>query len=137
MIRAFLSHSSKDKDSYVRNVAKWLGKDNIVYDEFTFEEGEKPLDEIIKGLEKTQVFVLFLSENALKSEWVQKEITEAKMKLDASAISKVFQIIIEDGLTYEDTRIPQWLRDNYKQKPIKRAQVAAKKIHKKLRELSW
>lgn len=41
MIKAFLSHSSKDKNSYVRNVANWLNKDNIVYDEYTFEEGEK------------------------------------------------------------------------------------------------
>ncbi len=42
MIKAFLSHSlSKDKEHYVRNVANWLGKENIIYDEFTFEEGEK------------------------------------------------------------------------------------------------
>ena len=137
MIKAFLSHSSKDKDSYVRNVAEWLGKDNIIYDEFTFEEGEKAFDEIIRGLEHTQVFVLFISENALNSEWVKTEITEAKIRLDDKDICKVFPIIIEDGLTYEDKRIPQWLRDNYNLKPIKRAQVAAKRIHNKLRELSW
>lgn len=41
MIKAFLSHSSKDKEHYVRNVANWLGKENIIYDEFTFEKGEK------------------------------------------------------------------------------------------------
>lgn len=59
MIKAFLSHSSSDKDSYVRNVANWLQKDNIIYDEYTFEEGEKPLDEIINGLNKSEIFVLF------------------------------------------------------------------------------
>ena len=32
MIRAFLSHSSKDKDSYVEIIANYLGKENIVYD---------------------------------------------------------------------------------------------------------
>ena len=137
MIKAFLSHSSKDKIFYVRKVADWLGKDNIIYDEFTFEEGEKSLDEIIKGLEKTEIFVLFLSENALMSEWVKKEITEAKIKLDSKEINKIFPIIIEDGLTHEDSRIPQWLRDNYNLKPIKRAEVAARRIHRKLRELSW
>jgi len=137
MIKAFLSHSSKDKDTYVRKVADWLGKDNIIYDEFTFEEGEKSLDEIVKGLEKTEIFVLFLSENALLSEWVKKEISDAKIKLDSKEINKIFPIIIEDGLTYEDSRIPQWLRDNYNLKPIKRAQVAARRIHRKLRELSW
>lgn len=137
MIKAFLSHSSKDKGSYVKKVAEWLGKDNIIYDEFTFEEGEKPFDEIIKGLEKTEIFVLFISENALNSEWVKTEIIEAKIRLDDLEISKVFPIIIEDGLTYEDKRIPQWLRDNYNLKPIKRSKVAARRIHNKLRELSW
>ncbi len=137
MIKAFLSHSSKDKYDYVRRVAKWLGKDNVIFDEFTFEEGEKTLDEILRGLGNTELFVLFLSNNALNSEWVQREITEAKSRLDASLICKVFPIIIEDGLTHEDKRIPDWLRDNYNIKLIKRSQVAAKRIHNKLRELSW
>jgi hypothetical protein len=137
MIRAFLSHSSKDKDHYVRGVAKWLGKDNIIYDEWTFEEGEKPLDEILRSLDITELFVLFLSNNALDSEWVQTEIVQAKNRLDASSIAKIFPIIIEDGLTYDDKRIPDWLRENYNLKPIKRGQVAAKRIHNKLRELSW
>ena len=137
MIKAFLSHSSKDKTNYVSNVASWLGKDNVIYDEFTFEEGEQPLEEILKGLNKSELFVLFLSNNALDSDWVKNEISEAKIRLDSSLISKVFPIIIEDGLTYEDERIPDWLRDNYNLKPIKRSQVAAKRIHNKLRELSW
>jgi hypothetical protein len=99
MIRAFLSHSSSDKEGYVRNVAKWLQKDNIIYDEFTFEEGEQAFDEIIKGLNKTELFVLFLSNSALESKWVQKEILEAKNLFDANQISKIFPIIIEDGIT--------------------------------------
>ncbi len=137
MIRAFLSHSSKDKNQYVRKVAEWLGKDNVIYDELTFEEGEKPFDEILKGLDKTELFVLFLSGNALDSEWVKAEISEAKLRLDNDTIKKIFPIIIEDGLTYEDPRIPSWLRENYNLKPIKRAQVAAKRIQNRLRELSW
>ncbi|BBB27002.1 toll/interleukin-1 receptor domain-containing protein [Amphritea japonica] len=137
MIKAFLSHSSKDKDGYVRNVAKWLGKDNIIYDEFTFEEGEKPLDEILKGLDNSSIFVIFLSESALSSSWVQREVVEAKIRLDDESLNKIFPIIIDDRLTYEDVRIPDWLRDNYNLKPIKRAQVASKRIHNKLRELSW
>lgn len=137
MIRAFLSHSSKDKEKYVRDVAKWLGRDNIVYDEFTFEEGEKPLEEIISGLDNSSLFVIFLSENALSSSWVQREIIEAKVRLDSGIIDKVFPIIIDDKLTFEDERLPDWLRDNYNLKPIKRAQVASKRIHNKLRELSW
>ncbi|KZN67519.1 toll/interleukin-1 receptor domain-containing protein [Pseudoalteromonas luteoviolacea] len=137
MIKAFLSHSSKDKDHYVRNVANWLGKDDIIYDEYTFEEGEKPLDEIIEGLDRTEIFVLFLSENALKSEWVIREISEAKIRLDSNQISKIFPIIIDEKVQYTDDRIPDWLRDNYNLKPIKRACISARRIHNKLREISW
>lgn len=136
MIKAFLSHSSKDKDHYVRRVANWLGRDNIEYDEFTFEEGEKPLDEILKALNRTSIFVIFLSENALKSDWVQREIVCAKTKLNSELLEKVFPIIIDENLTYTSSSIPDWLRE-YNLKPIKRAQVAARRIHHKLREISW
>lgn len=136
-MRAFLSHSSKDKKHYVERVADWLGKDNIHYDAWTFEEGERPLDEILRGLDRADIFVIFLSSNALLSEWVIREIVEAEVRLETSLIEKVFPIIIEDGLTYEDKRIPDWLRDNYNVKPIKRPYVAARRIHNKLRELSW
>lgn len=137
MIKAFLSHSSQDKEHYVRNVANWLDKDDIIYDEYTFEEGEKPLDQIIEGLDKSEIFVLFLSDNALKSEWVIKEITEAKIRLDSNQINKIFPIIIDDKIQYTDLRIPDWLRENYNLKPIKRANVAARRIQNKLREVSW
>jgi tetratricopeptide (TPR) repeat protein len=136
-MRAFLSHSSKDKKHYVERVADWLGKDNIHYDAWTFEEGERPLDEILRGLDRADIFVIFLSSNALASDWVNREIVEAEGRLEDSLIEKVFPIIIEDGLTYEDERIPDWLRDNYNVKPIKRPYVAARRIHNKLRELSW
>ncbi|TMO21022.1 toll/interleukin-1 receptor domain-containing protein [Pseudoalteromonas sp. S4741] len=137
MIKAFLSHSSQDKEHYVRNVANWLDKDDIIYDEYTFEEGERPLDQIIDGLDKSEIFVIFLSDNALNSEWVIKEITEAKIRLDSDQINKIFPIIIDDKIQYTDSRIPEWLRDNYNLKPIKRANVAARRIHNKLREVSW
>jgi hypothetical protein len=136
MIKAFLSHSSKDKDSYIRHVANWLGKDSIVYDEFTFEEGEKSLDEIFRGLEKTSIFVFFISNHSLESEWVKKEIHKAKSLLDSQDIEKIFPIVIDDNVSYNDRRIPDWLRD-YNLRPIKRAAVAARRIHNKLRDLSW
>jgi hypothetical protein len=137
VIRAFLSHSSKDKDNYIRKVAETLGKDNIIYDEFTFEEGEKPLEEILKGIDKTSLFVIFLSEHSLESKWVKKEITAAKKKLDDDLIQKIYPIIIDNKITFEDSRIPDWMRENYNIKLIKRPQVSARRVHNKLRELSW
>ena len=54
MANIFLSHSSKDKERYVRIVAEKLEKEfdehSIHYDEHTFEAGMKSLEEIEKGL---------------------------------------------------------------------------------------
>ena len=80
MIKAFLSHSSTDKENYVRIVAKKLGKQNIHYDEFTFEEGEKTITEIFKGIDQSELFVFFISNESLNSAWVKKEIFTAKNK---------------------------------------------------------
>jgi hypothetical protein len=72
MSKAFLSHSSKQK-SLVETIAKRIGRDNCVLDKYNFEAGNPTLDEIIKGIEKTDLFVLFLSDQALNSEWVKKK----------------------------------------------------------------
>ena len=137
MIKAFLSHSSLDKNDYVKKVASKLGKENISYDEMTFEGGEKTLDEILKGINKTDIFVLFLSENSLNSEWVRREITLAKSKLDSEDIFKIYPIVIDESITHEDTRIPQWLKDGYNLRPTMRSEVSSRRIMSKLRELSW
>ena len=51
MVKCFLSHSSKDKKSYIERVVKNVGESNCVYDELTFEEGMKLLEEN-EGLQK-------------------------------------------------------------------------------------
>ncbi|MDO7426527.1 toll/interleukin-1 receptor domain-containing protein [Acinetobacter baumannii] len=136
-MKAFLSHSSKDKLSYVQIVAEKIGIDNIHYDEFTFEKGERSLDEILLALDSTDLFVLFISDASLNSEWVKKEISEANIRLEKKEIEKIYPIIIEGGITYEDPRIPTWLKDEYNIKPIRKPTVAARNILQKLTELSW
>lgn len=137
MIKAFLSHSSNDKGAIVEPVANWLGKDNVIYDKFTFEEGEKTLDEILRGLDQTDLFVLFISESALNSDWVKREITEMRIKLDEEKITKFYPLIIDESIQFSDKRIPQWMKEQYNLKHIKRAKVIATRIRNKLRELSW
>ncbi len=136
-MKAFLSHSSKDKLSYVKIVAEKIGLDNIHYDEFTFEKGEKSLDEILLALDSTDIFVLFISNASLDSDWVKREINEANHRLEKKEIDKIYPIIIEDGITFEDTRIPDWLKEEYNIKPIRKPTVAARNILQKLTELSW
>lgn len=137
MIRAFLSHSSKDKDDFVRRIATELGRDNIIYDEFTFENGAATLEEIVKGINNSVLFVLFLSDNALNSEWVKKEITMTKNKLDEDTRRKVFPVIIDSKITHNDSRIPEWLKSSFNLRPIMRTSIISRMIKTKLRELSW
>lgn len=136
MIKAFLSHSSKDKDSYVRIVAdKLLNKMNIIYDEYTFEIGNKTLDEIMNGLEKTELFVFFISDNSLSSEWVQNEVLKASNKL-GKRLKQFYPIIIDKNITYKDKRIPEWLQKEYNLKYVSKPTISAKRIEQKLREIS-
>lgn len=132
MRKAFLSHSSADKD-FVRPIAKALG-DCCVFDEMTFEAGMPILDEIMKGMDSSDLFVLFLSENALNSPWVKKEISQAE-KMSGDNLGKILPVIIDKSVKYSDKRIPLWLQQSYNIKPIFNTNIVLSKIHNRLRKL--
>lgn len=137
MIKCFLSHSSRDKDPYVRLVASRIRKEAKVFDEETFEAGMSPLEEIASGLDESSLFVIFISNSALTSKWVQDELTSAKLRLDSSQLERIFPIIIESGINHDDPRIPEWMRSELNIQPILKATIAARKINSRLVELSW
>lgn len=137
MTKCFLSHSSKDKPGYVELVAMKLGRERCVYDDFTFEAGMKALEEILKSLDSTDLFVLFLSDSALSSEWVDLEITHAKRLSKEGYLSRIFPIIIDSKITYQDIRIPEWMREEYNLKYISQPTVAVRRIEQRLREIGW
>lgn len=136
MAKAFLSHSSKDKE-IVEKIAIQLGKNNCHYDRFTFEAGNITLDEIFKGLSDTDVFVLFISNDALESEWVYKEIRQAKILNSESKIDRIFPIIIDKTINHNDIRIPDWIRKPYNLKVFDNQVIILKKIRQLLRESNF
>lgn len=71
MVKAFLSHSSAQK-AFVRKLAEEIGFDSCIIDEKTFESGNLILDEIITAIDKSGIFILLLSNEALNSDWVKK-----------------------------------------------------------------
>lgn len=73
MNKIFLSHSSTDKE-YVEYIARKFGKDVAVYDEYSFEVGLKTLDEILKSLDATDLFVIFISDSCIRK-WMGKRRT--------------------------------------------------------------
>lgn len=137
MIKCFLSHSSKDKAAYVQLVAERLPKQWRVYDADTFEAGMKTLDEILHTLDESSLFVLFISSHALDSEWVKREITEAR-RLDLEGkLRRIYPIIIDKAVLHNDPRIPQWMQDAYNLHAVTRPTYAVRRIQQRLREISW
>ncbi|MES9899733.1 MAG: TIR domain-containing protein [Sedimenticola sp.] len=137
MIKCFLSHSSIDKERYVRIVIRHLRKEVRVFDEETFEKGMGPIEEIINGLDESSLFVIFLSDTALNSDWVKHELSNAKQYLDEGRLQRIYPILIDEDLTHTDDRIPEWLKESTNIQHIVRPAVAAKKINSRLIEISW
>lgn len=139
MDKIFLSHSSKDKN-YIRPIFDYFGGDRCIFDEMTFEIGMPTLEEIFKGIDETDIFVFFISNDSLDSEWVKKEIYTAEKQLnnDVKQLSQIFPIIIDDSITYADERIPDFLKKgfgSYNLRHIHNHKVACKKISDQLTKL--
>ncbi|TWC00311.1 TIR domain-containing protein [Bradyrhizobium macuxiense] len=105
-LKVFLSHSSKDKH-IVSAVANRLGRSYIVYDDFTFDTAVDFETSIERGLEVSELFVLFASRNSIQSDWVQKELTQAQALRLAGKIDSIAAIIIDD-LPIDE--LPDWLK---------------------------
>ncbi len=136
MTQIFLSHSSKQK-GYVEVIANKFGKFNIVYDAWTFEAGNKTLDEIYRGLDATGIFVYFISQESLTSPWVEKEINKAEEYLKNGKLKRFFPIIIDNAVKHSDDRIPQWIKDEYNLKYISKPTKTYDLIKQGLRLVSW
>ncbi len=77
-IVAFLSHSSKDKP-FVRQLAADLTREGISVwlDEQMIRVGDSITDKVSQGLAESDYFLIALSDNAVQSEWVRKELNQA------------------------------------------------------------
>ena len=102
MIKAFLSHTSVDKD-LVSLVHKKLSANNAWYDAANIENGESIPEKINEGLRVATHYVLFWSENAKNSSWVKAELNAAFVRLLANKCK--FMIFCID-----DTELPELLQ---------------------------
>jgi len=107
MARAFLSHSSEDKE-YVDIVARRLSRSRVVYDRQNFEPGEDFRDSIRKGLDGSEIFVLFASARSLASTWVKFEIDEAETRRIAGRLKSILVVVIDPILKPSD--LPLWMQ---------------------------
>lgn len=105
-MKAFLSHSSKDK-IIVRKVADYLGLFQCEYDEYTFERILNA-EAIRRSLLRSDLFVLFLSENSVNSKYISEECRAA---LEARASGRIQQCLVValDNTSYRE--LPLWLQE--------------------------
>src|SRR5690606_29428559 len=75
-MKAFLSHSSKDKD-FVSKVFEYLTASRAHYDSVTFHSFERSHEALTSALRDSDVIVVFWSPDALGSPWVKEEIRSA------------------------------------------------------------
>ncbi len=106
-MKAFLSHSSVDK-AYVSEVARALHREFVTYQEFSFDHGEDFKTEILKGLDKSQIFVFFISRASLESFWVKFELEQAEERLVEKKLAKAIGVRIDPTITFDE--LPSWLR---------------------------
>lgn len=140
-MKIFISHSSKDKERYcnsvVQKLIKRFGENVVVYDQMTFEAGERSIDEINRTLEISDLYVILLSDSAVESDWVGYELSQAYQKLNDKKLNRIYPIIIDPNLKYSDKRIPEWLQKEYNLKYIARPSKAAKLISERAKDVSW
>lgn len=141
MTKVFLSHSSKDKEWYVNKVynklIKDFGEDNIVIDNATFQEGRKTIEEIYYQLGTTDLFVIFLSDAALTSSWVQNELVKVEEILEKKKKYQICPIIIDSKVQYDDSRIPKWMKEEYNIQRIESQTKAFKIIRQRMIEIAY
>ncbi|MHB9401407.1 TIR domain-containing protein [Mesorhizobium sp. RSR380A] len=134
-MKCFLSHSSADKASFVSIVADRLG-DRAVYDGYNFESGMATLDEVMAGIGSSDIFVLFISDHSLNSDWVKREITAAIPMLESSLIKRFLPILIDKVIDHTDPRIPKWIGENYNLRFVSKPTVAVRRITTVFNQLS-
>lgn len=106
MEKAFLSHSSIDKD-FVRKIAQKLRRFQVEYDENNFEPGEDFRIAIRDSLNICKLFVLFASKSSISSGWVKFEIDEVEyINIKKDGIS--FLVFLLDDTKHTD--LPVWMQ---------------------------
>lgn len=80
MISIFISHASRDKQTILRivselpkHISRWIDQEQIC-------AGDLIPDRIERGITESDLFLLFISPDAVKSDWVKREIALAKAR---------------------------------------------------------
>jgi tetratricopeptide (TPR) repeat protein len=106
-MKIFLSHSSSDKD-IVERVFKELGAGICHYDVATFDPTGFLPEQIYSALAESTHFVLFASDKALNSGWVEGELKTLFINWMSSKTAKAMVFLLRGG---DRSLVPSWLQN--------------------------
>lgn len=101
LIRAFLSHASEDK-VFVENVALKLGRQYCLFDKFEFASGVEFKAAIDAALDRSGIFVLFVSKKSLRKFWVNYEMDEAQARAVRGALERILVYVIDADVSVDE-----------------------------------
>lgn len=136
MIKAFISHSSKQKP-FALELVERLGRDYCRIDCFDLQPAYKTIDEIYRAIDSSTVFVLLISKDSLDSPWVQEEVRYAMSKLRSDEMDRFWPYLIDPSISLSDC--PEWMvKDEcFNLKQFKSPYVLARDIEQKFRRIIW
>lgn len=105
-MKMFFSYSTRDAD-LVRAVVSHLGRPFVTIDYLAFETGDDLIAAIEKAIHEASIFVLFVSRNALESDWVRAETAAARYEYALGRLARVLVYLTDDSL--RSTHLPPWL----------------------------
>lgn len=130
-MKAFLSHSSKDK-IFVTSVAKALGLMQVELDEKTFDF-QMNVAAIHDALKRCDLFVYFLSQNSSTSTFVKEELRAALESRGSGIIKRVVVFTLDDS-SYRN--LPGWLQEINVAQKTSSPKLCARRIQALLLELA-
>jgi len=130
-MKVFISHSSKDKH-FARKIADELGDMRCEFDEYSFEFTLNS-SAIRKALDRSSLFILLLSENSIKSEFVAEELRGA-LERRGSGKHRDVVIFSIDGTSFKG--LPDWMREINVAQYLRSPKQIATRIDARLTEIS-
>lgn len=136
MLKAFISHSSKQK-TFATKLINLIGRDFCIMDSYDFEPAYRSIDEIYRKIEKCTVFVLLISRESLASDWVSKEIDAAVRKFNPSELDRFWPYIIDANLSVDEC--PEWIRSKecFNLHKFTTPKLLSLDIEQKFRRMIW
>jgi hypothetical protein len=97
MSKIFISHSSKDKE-FVNRLSAYLVAEGfpVWLDTWEITVGDSLLDKIFQGIDGSSYLIAVISNNSVKSQWVQDELKAAKMREKQENRKLLVPVLLDD-----------------------------------------